>query len=301
MKKIDFLIAGVQKSATTSLAYYLGQHPRICKHKSREMPYFSLEEEYKLGYLANFKRYFNHCSNNDKILAKSVTVIQDLEVIKKVYKHNSDMKLVVVLRNPIDRAYSAFWFARKMGWESIDNFEEALELEDDRISKNMVVQRNTSYKKNGEYLSHLNNLFSFFPKEQVYILLQEDLENDANKVCQQLFRYFALEEYQSINMKRINESAMPRFFLIAKLFNANNPLKKKIKQALPLVLQRFIDKLKFKIMKLNNKNITAVKMSVETRKNLSEYYKEMNKELSLIIKRDLNHWNIIEESVNEEN
>lgn len=301
MKKIDFLIAGVQKSATTSLAYYLEQHPKICKHKSREMPYFSLEDEYRLGYLANFKRYFNHCSQSDKILAKSVTVIQDLEVMQKVYQHNPDMKLIVVLRNPIDRAYSAFWFARKMGWESINNFEEALNVEEGRKNKDMVIQRNTSYKKNGEYLNHLNNLFSLFPKEQVYILLQEDLQEDANKVCQQVFKYFGLEEYTSINMKRINEAAMPKFFFISKIFNANHPIKKKIKQALPLALQRLIDKLKSRIMKLNNKNMSVSKISVETRANLSQYYKEMNKELSIMIKRDLNHWSVIEKGTNEKN
>ncbi|CAA6819163.1 MAG: Unknown protein [uncultured Sulfurovum sp.] len=291
MKKIDFLIAGVQKSATTSLAYYVGQHPKICKHRTEEMPYFSLEEEYKLGYLVNFKRYFNHCSQNDKVLAKSVTVIQDVDVIKKAYEHNPKMKLVIVLRNPIDRAYSAFWYARKMGWENIDDFDKALSLEEDRKSKNMIVQRNTSYKKNGEYLEQLNQLFTVFPKEQVCIILQEDIAKDANEVCQKLFKYFNLEAYEGLNMERINESAMPKFFIISKLLNANHPVKKKIKQSLPIGLQRFIDKLKIRIMRLNNKKITVEKMSVKTRKNLLEYYEKMNQELSLLINRNLDHWN----------
>lgn len=290
MKKIDFMIIGVQKAATTSLAYYLSQHPNICKHKSEEMPYFTLEDEYKLGYKVNFQRYFNHYEDNNKVLAKSVTVIQDIEIIKRVYQHNPKMKIILVLRNPVDRAYSAFCYAKRMGWETMDSFEEALRSEGNRNVNDMVVQRITQYKENGNYLKQINNFYKIFPKEQVIIFLQEDLVEDTNKVCQKVFSYFGLDEYRNLNLERINESAVPRFLFISKIFNANHPLKKRIKQSLPLFIQRFIDRSKSNLIKLNETKSKNNQLKLETREFLLNYYSKMNKELESLINRNLSHW-----------
>lgn len=291
MRKIDFMIIGVQKAATTSLAYYLGQHPDICKHKSEEMPYFTLKDEYKLGYEVNFKRYFNHYEKNNKVLAKSVTVIQDIDILRRTYQHNPNMKVVLVLRNPVDRAYSAFCYAKRMGWESIDSFEEALKVEDNREINDIVVQRITQYKENGNYLNQIKNLYRVFPKEQIIIFLQEDLVKDTNQVCQEIFSYFRLKEYTNLNLERINESAVPRFLFISKVFNANHPLKKKIKQALPLWMQRFIDTCKTKLIHLNEKKSKNNELKPETRELLLKYYSNINKELGNLINRNLTYWN----------
>jgi len=293
MKKIDFMIIGIQKAATSSLANYLAQHPDICKHKSNEMPYFTLNEEYYKGYKFNYEKYFYHCSAKKKILAKSVTVIQSLESIKRLYEHNKDMKLVLVLRNPVDRAHSAFWYAKRMGWENLDSFEEALEQESIRREKDMIKKRITRYKENGKYAIQIKQLFNIFPKEQVFILLQEDIIKDANSVCQNIFSFFNLKTIHELNITRSNESAVPRILFINKLFYSNNPIKKKIKQNLPILIQRIIDRSKEKIISFNEKKVKNKKMDLETRKQLISYYKDMNIELEKLINRDLSHWNQI--------
>lgn len=290
MKKIDFAIIGVQKAATTSLAYYLSQHPKICTHKSEELPYFTLDEQYQIKYKTIYQKNFSHCKNK-KILAKSVTIIQNEKAIERLYQHNKNMKIVVVLRNPIDRAYSAYWYAKRMGWEEDISFEEALNREDKREEKSFIVKRITQYMKNGEYANQLEILYKYFPREQVFILLQEDLQKDSLSVCSKIFNFFSLNNYSKIDLSRINESAMPKVMIISKVLHMEHPFKRYIKNKLPIFIQIFIDRLREKVIKVNEKKFQSEKMTKATRERLVLYFKDKNKNLENIINRDLSHWN----------
>ena len=142
MQKINFIIAGAQKAGTSSLKYYLGQHPDICTHTRLEFSYFIDEKDYKQGYNKNYIRYFSHINKEQIILAKSVSILSDENFIKRMYKHNKNLKFVFVMRNPVDRAYSSYWYSKSESWENSNSFEEALKREN---YKNRVHKNNTDY------------------------------------------------------------------------------------------------------------------------------------------------------------
>ncbi|MYF98551.1 sulfotransferase, partial [Candidatus Poribacteria bacterium] len=133
VQQIPFMIVGSQKSGTSSLLRYLAQHPEIYAHPQPEMTYFLHDHEYEKGFKSAYNKYYSECPDNNRLIAKNVMVMCSPERIQRIYEHNPEMHLVVLLREPVARAYSAYWWARRRGWENIKSFEEALEAEDKRL------------------------------------------------------------------------------------------------------------------------------------------------------------------------
>ena len=138
---IQLMIVGAQKSGTSSLLRYLEQHPDMHTHPQPEMTFFLQDREYSRGYEWAFAKYFAGESDRDDIankqlIAKNVMVMHSPEVMQRIYEHNPDIHLVVLLREPVARAYSAYWWARRRGWENIKTYEEALAAEEDRLNEN---------------------------------------------------------------------------------------------------------------------------------------------------------------------
>ena len=135
---IQLMIVGTQKSGTSSLLRYLAQHPDIHTHSQSEMTFFLQDHEYTRGYESAYAKYFAQCSENCKLIAKNVMVMYSHDIMQRIYQHNPKIHLVVLLREPVARAYSAYWWARRRGWENITSFEEALAAEQHRHQRRLV-------------------------------------------------------------------------------------------------------------------------------------------------------------------
>lgn len=108
--KIDVMIAGAQKAGTSSLKYYLQQHPEISSHINLECDYFVSEQ-------ADFDKYFVQYfeTPNKVILAKYAGIYKQENFLKKLYIHNQNCKLIFILREPVDRLVSAYDMEKKAG------------------------------------------------------------------------------------------------------------------------------------------------------------------------------------------
>ncbi|WP_197278546.1 sulfotransferase domain-containing protein [Numidum massiliense] len=180
----DFLIIGVQKGGTTSLYRYLSQHPRIVPAPKKEMHFF--DYQFKKG-MDWYRKQFKVPSNKNKrrVLAGEATPYymaypHTAARIKETAPH---VKLIVLLRNPVDRAYSHYYHEVKRKHEPL-SFREAITREKERLRgerKRMVNDhdyqsvnyRRYSYLQRGKYITLLKPWLELFPREQFLFIKSE--------------------------------------------------------------------------------------------------------------------------------
>ena len=291
-KSIQLMIVGTQKSGTSSLLRYLAQHPDIYTHPQPEMTFFLQDHEYTRGYEWAYAKYFSKCPQDKQLIAKNVMVMCSAKLIKRIYEHNPDIHLVVLLREPVARAYSAYWWARRRGWENIKTFEDALAAEEERLNENWFKWRQCAYKFNSTYYPLVKNLITQFGENQVHCILMDTLNTDAEKVCQQLFKVMRIPtDFEPIVEKRHNESAMPRSewfgFLFTQFLASRNPLRRAIRKLIPDATAYKFRKV---VLDLNDKPFTPPPLNPETHEQLTHYFKPFNDQLAELLGQDLTHW-----------
>lgn len=288
-RPIQLMIVGAEKSGTSSLARYLEQHPNICSHEQREMTYFVNDEEYAQGYNKIYSRYFSKCQYDTSILlAKNVGLMYWPEAAKRLWNHNPECQLVAILRNPVDRAYSAYWYARRMGWEDLESFEEAIAAEPIRLKEGGLKRRYCAYLDRGIYHKQLAILFEHFGREQVHVFLFEDLKSDPVGICQKLYKAIVVDSnYVPEVSKQHNKAAIPRFPVLSKLLSSAHPLKQIVGNLLP---DRISSKIRLQIRHLNEKTFLPPIMNLDTRAYLVEYFRANNMQLKKILGCELNQW-----------
>jgi hypothetical protein len=283
------MIVGAQKAGTSSLAYYLAQHPDICTHERLELSYFVNVEDHALGYPSNFERYFAQCPVESRILGKSVTVMTDAEPVRRMREHNPDMRVIVILRNPVDRAYSAYWWARRKGYESLETFEEAIAADPRRHRGNIVRIRSTSYIPFGLYADQIEMLRAAFGEEQVQVHLFEDMQSDAVATCRRIFEHIGVDPTfaPDVSGKR-NTMSLARSSTVARLLSSQFGLKRRLRRALP---RGMAERLKRRAERWNRVTFDQPAMRPETREMLVGRFADENLRLGALIGRDLTHWN----------
>jgi hypothetical protein len=287
---ITLSIIGAQKAGTSSFLRYLVQHPQTCSHRQPEMNFFVNNEEFGNGYPQAFKRYFHCAKNNSSVLvAKSVGILDSPSLIRRIYEHNHKMQVVVLLRNPVDRAYSAYWYARRAGCENLKRFEDALEANPSRFAGDRQCEQACSYLERGIYINKIKCLFTYFPSSQVHIFLLEDLKQDAIGICQRLYEAcgIAADFVPEINF-RYNVATKVRLYPLTYLVNKIKLAKRMVRLLLPPPVA---DNIKSSINEWNQKQFDLPTIQPETRDQLLAFFRPFNDELSYFLNRDLSHWN----------
>jgi hypothetical protein len=207
----DFIIIGAQKCGTTSLFNYLLQHPCVDSPARKELGFFN--RRYRRGiywYRSRFPTSLKKLHRQDLITGEATTdYLCYPHVPKKVVETLPQVKLIVLLRNPVNRAYSHYHHTVRLGVETF-SFEEAIEREEERLHSIIVRMFEDEYYYNikhcfysylsrGIYIDQIKNWFSFFPKEQILILRSEDLYAEPSAVFRQVLKFLDLPEWEPEN------------------------------------------------------------------------------------------------------
>ena len=243
-RRIDAMIVGVEKAGTTSLLRYLSEHPEIASHEVMEMPYFVNDDIYRNGWERSFKDYFNTNTDQKIILAKSVGCMYWNHVPERLYQHNPNLKLIAVLRNPVDRAYSAYWYALQMGREDKMTFEEAILAENERLKTERDYHlRYHAYLHRGLYGLQLNHLLKFFKTDQIRIIAYEKFIESPTETINSLFNFLDLNLVKVNTAIRHNETSREKNQTIAWLERQNPFIRKGISAFFPINLKNKIKSL----------------------------------------------------------
>jgi hypothetical protein len=175
--RVAFVIAGTQRGGTTTLATYLRQHPQVALPLNKEVHFFDNEKLWQAGQpdYAAYHASFPPGSDN-RVFGDATPIYMYWQpALPRMRDYNPAMKLIMILRNPIERAYSHWNHERQAQRETLP-FREALLAEAGRAQKAAPLQlRYSSYVARGMYAQQLTRIAQFFPAEQLLVLRMEDL------------------------------------------------------------------------------------------------------------------------------
>jgi hypothetical protein len=197
----NFIIIGVRKCGTTSLYHYVKQHPQVLQASRKEIKFFNDDERFKLG----TKWYLSHFPPipvaSDFITGEaSPLYFFKQKVAKRLARKFSDVKLLLILRNPVDRAISEFHFKVRRGNE----FKDIRPVIESELNSFAGIENLAAAKKRnndtrillrGLYVYDLQRWMDYFPKEQLLILKTEDLAAEPGKVMHDVFNFLEIPSY----------------------------------------------------------------------------------------------------------
>ena len=190
--RVDFVIGGTQKGGTSALDSFLRQHPEVCMPQTKkELHFFDREADdtdYN-KYHANFKPKPEH-----RVIGEASPIYMYWETAPyRIWKYNSKMKWILALRNPVERAFSAWNMETKRGKEKLP-FAEAIEKEPGRCREALPLQHRVySYVDRGFYAHQVRRLFNIFDKEKCLILLNEELRSDHKETLRRVFEFLGVD------------------------------------------------------------------------------------------------------------
>jgi len=207
--KVDFIIIGAQRCGTTSLWNYLKEHPGISVPNKKELHYFDNRFDKDVSW---YLKYFN---NLEGITGEaSPYYLMHPHCPRRIYEFDKSIKFIVLLRDPVDRAYSHYYHEVDMGKET-RSFEEAIEKEQfslrgeynkmlKDLSYNSFYLNHSSYTERGKYAIQLKRWFGYFPKDQFLILKSESFFLSIKETMNKVFRFLGLDEFEIDNSKAFN-------------------------------------------------------------------------------------------------
>ncbi len=210
--KPDFLVIGVQRSATTSLYQYLIQHPQILvSHPNRETYYFNIPENHQKGYGWYLKHFPNKLKKGDRLTFEcSPSYLWSPEVPQRICEDLGPIKLVVILRNPVDRAYSA--------WQMYHSYQQLPHLQDradqrtfaQAIAEELGESPYTNnypygYLSRGHYAQQLENYYRYFKPSQILVLEFSDLIKNLARNLNQLCDFLTIDPFNDAKLTKLSQ------------------------------------------------------------------------------------------------
>jgi hypothetical protein len=219
----DFLIVGAQKCGTTSLYNYLIQHPQIIPALCKEIHFFDIHFEKGLHwYQSQFPASLE--SKRKGITGEaSPYYIFHPHVPKRIFQIMPKIKLIILLRNPVDRAYSHYHHQVKMGTELL-SFKEAIKKEESRLKPEMMKMLNDenyhslpyqyySYLARGRYVEQLKAWMNLFPMKQFLIVKSEDFYLNPEVIFHHVLDFLGLPNFKIQQYTKNNAGDYPKLDL----------------------------------------------------------------------------------------
>ncbi len=290
--RVDTIIIGAGRSGTTSVYEYLAAHPQVNFSITKELHYFSLPDLFARG-----EGYFHSLFENKKarITATADTyLLVDKAAPERLRKYNPDMRIIVMLRDPVERAYSNFNYSVQYGHEKPEtDFLETIQHEQGIIQRGDIVEINNRCHCYGSlYYQHLHYWMQYFPKEQFIIHQLNELKSDPDAFYKQLCRQLSLDYFpfdhaaESFN----RSSGVKSKWLQQLLLNRNSKLRKMISFCLRpfrniIIRSGIIDK----VYALNRKEVKIIPLNAEQDAVARAYFKEdlqkLKEELGIVMSR----------------
>ena len=291
----NLLIVGAAKCGTTSLHNYLKQHPDIFMSKQKE-PHFLINSD--IG--------------EDRI-HKAITVLEDYEDMFKtdsIYKYKGessvmylafpefsiknikkyldpDVKIIIMLRNPVERAFAGYLHNLRYNPSENLSFEEVFEKSEARYYQERDITPDTRYLHVGNYYSQVESFMSMF-NDNVLVIMYEDYVNNIDLCLANVFDFLDIDKISVDTSRRhmVGGWIFKRKFLRNLLIPKNN-FKSLIKSFLPN--KKIRKAIKQKIM--NMSTVESPSISKDMHKKLTEYYRKDIDNLSKLLNKELNCWN----------
>ncbi|ADE16361.1 sulfotransferase [Nitrosococcus halophilus Nc 4] len=309
----NFFIVGAAKGGTTSLHQYLSKHPEVYMSPIKETNFFSqadikkefFNKEYKLDinfdlekylskqereniHIANIEKWddyirlFKNVSNEKAIGESSNSYLFCPSAAKAIKEKIPNPKIIIILRNPIDRAFSHYLMNRRLGKTLNEDFIRELEYDYYKKTKGWGVSR--LYLELGLYHQQVKRFIDTFSNKQIKIIIYDDYKTNSRETLNQLCYFLKITtNIIDINLsKEHNKASLPRFKYINYILTQMgiiNFLKKNLSHNIKNNLQKAL---------YSNKKLP--KLNQYEKEFLTDFYKKDIEKLSNLLNKDLSFW-----------
>jgi hypothetical protein len=299
----NFLVIGAAKCGTSAMYAILDEHPDIFMSPIKEPHYFAFAGMDNPGLEApdgrpltinekavtNKNKYLKLYSKAEGATARGECSVSTMffadRSIPAIKEFNPDMKIIAILRNPVDRAYSSFNHARRWGIEREVDFMKAMEVEDK--SSTDAYPLLLRYKALSYYSKQLIPFYEEFGKSNIHVVIYDDYKDNPGKVIEAIFSFLGVDSgFKPTLSTERNVSVVPdENRALHRLLVNRGPIKKLIHWLLPWQMRRGIAyKIKRKLFKKPDK------LSPEYREKLTALFKDEINELEELLSIDLSFW-----------
>ena len=297
----NFFIIGAQKAGTTSLYHYLRQHPQVYMSPVKEPFFFNHEigpdgrvvkESFggpgrsrnpKFADLEEYRALFEGVKEELAVGEASVLYIYVPGTAERIERYAPGAKAIALLRDPAERAYSAFLNAVRGGREPLSDFARALREEEGRVRENWAYV--FRYRSRGFYHAQLERYYEVFGRERVGVWLYEDLKEDPVGVSQSVFRFLGVDDsFVPDASLRHNPASVPKGEAARLAIRFMNTMLPAVRKVVPSA---------YKVRRLVNTRILTEEsppLDPGVRAELIEGYREDVLKLEELIGRDLSAW-----------
>lgn len=297
----NFFIVGAAKSGTTAIYHYIKQHPEIFMSPVKEPNFFALDgkqarfdgpgdndyiNSFSIHSLEKYKSLFDNATNAISVGEASPSYLYSPIAPKNIYKCIPQAKIIIILRNPVDRAYSQYRHFRRDSREPCSNFFKAFSLSRERLLNNW--EWFWDYEGFGYYYSQVKRYYDLFDETNIKIYLYDDLKEDATLILKDLFGFLNVNQhFKPDTTTKHNVSNFVTYDRIqAFLEDPHHSLKR--------VLTPFLHKtLGINLTKRASRYIKeqySARIKNQIRHKLIPLYKKDIKNLQYLIERDLSIW-----------
>jgi len=223
----NFIIIGAAKAGTSSLFNIIGSHPQVFHSQQKELGFFSNDEFFARGLEWYVRAHFAGAHEFAVRMEASPAYLTWSE--KTAPRMQSafagrHLKMAVIFRNPVQRAYSHYWHRRRLGHDEAESFEEAIHAEDSRLRKNwetLFASGNGlyGYFRAGCYASRMKPFLEHFNKNDFIFLLQEDLfPENFRASMKRVLDFLEVDSSVQLAPEKANEATKPRSASLTKLY-----------------------------------------------------------------------------------
>lgn len=292
----NFAVIGAAKSGTTALYEYLKQHPEVYMSPQKETNFFAFEGQEvdfrgpgdegisrtSITDLGAYNAQFAGVSGETAVGEASPWYLYLPGTAGNLRRHVPEAKLIVILRNPVDRAFSSYLHLRREGQEAL-SFEDGLDAEEERIAQNWEPLWH--YRRAGLYAAQVERFLEALGRDRIRFYLYEDFNRELGSVLRDIYGFLGVDgSFAARTSVRHNVTGVPRNQFLWRLIREENPVEK---LAGALIPPRYRAGLKRTlIQRLLKKPV----LRPETRKSLTSYYREDIRELQELIGMDLTRW-----------
>ena len=290
----NFLIVGVQKAGTTSIYNYLQEHPQVYMSSVKETNFLEKdwenlppEEQNKNGIVTLEKYSELFADVRDEIAIGEASpnyLFHYKSSAARIKKYVPNAKLIIVLRNPVERAYSDHLMHMRdaIGYRSLS------EQIQHSSHKSFILRK-------GFYYAPIKYYFDQFGQEQIKVFFYDDLCDNSQEFMQKMYKYLGVdEEFVPNTANKAQVAKIPKNKAINHLLKRNNILRntaaKILKTAMPVETRQ---KLRDRLINLNSQTKKQAHLSPEERQQLIELYREDIWQLQDLIGRDLSKWLVV--------
>lgn len=283
--KLDFIGIGAPKCGTTWLADCLREHPAIYLPYQKEIGFFDYVDKGS-NYSKGLKWYFSFFKRAKEGQKKGEFTTQYIyfpDACDLIRKNFPEVKILVCLRKPEDMVYSFYWWRRANYEHSLlpKTFEEA-------------IKKDEKYIDWGLFYKHLKKFYEVFPKENIKVVLTDDVKKDSKSVIRKVYGFLGVDpSFVPLALERkVNRAKKPRFVFLGEMAVLLISFLRKIG------LDKFVKTITRSMLisdiytAINKKDFDYPPIDEKTRMKLKSVFRNDLKKLEKLIERDLSSWQI---------